>query len=113
MVAQPCFRPGDESGLTKDCLRRRWRSLASLLHDLLGPELAQKFVNDVVWRDEVPTGSVTASSITELSTEGAVQTTPWHGSRLNIMDIIAGSGGGYAFTATVDGTALRLEWREE
>jgi hypothetical protein len=48
-----CFRPRDEAGQTKECLRAKWYSRVGMLVPLLGEELAQKFLEDVVFQDEV------------------------------------------------------------
>jgi len=48
-----CFRQREEAGQTKQCLRAKWYSRVGMLVPLLGEELAQKFLEDVVFQDEV------------------------------------------------------------
>lgn len=109
-MVKPCFLPGQEDYLLPGSLREKWRGLASLFHDILGPELAQKFVNDVVWKDELGKVKVEDGSITDLSSTGPSSPPPWHGERIGTLYVVSGANESYGFSGYLDGQQLVLKW---
>lgn len=109
-MVKPCFVPAEEAGCLPGSLRAKWRGLASMFHDLLGPELAQKFVNDVVWKDELGEVKVEDGSITDLSSTGPLSPPPWHGERIGTLYVVSGESEHYYFYGELDGHRLVLNW---